>query len=199
VIVRPPNISAEPRDYPDRLTLRDARQRYFDQNGFGDGGYDKSWVKLVAGPINLYFPNTASRVRAVRLHDLHHVLTGYDTTWTGESEIGGWELASGCRSYHAAWVLNLNALGVGLFVAPRATYRAFVRGRGTGNLYDGVFHDALLAKSVGEMRHALRLDRPAPRPSPASALAYVAYAVGGLLSLVGPLALVIAGLVWLLR
>ena len=66
------------------LIIRDARAQYFAENGFGDGGYTATWVKVQAGPLPIYFPNTAARVRAVRLHDLHHVVTGYDTMWTGE-------------------------------------------------------------------------------------------------------------------
>src|SRR5215470_18087947 len=80
--------------YADSLTLRDARAQYFTENNFGDGGYTAKWVKVQAGPIPIYFPNTAARVHAVRFHDLHHVATEYKTTWTGEAEIGAWEIAS---------------------------------------------------------------------------------------------------------
>ena len=45
------------------------------------------------------FPNTDSRKRAVPLHDLHHILTGYKTDWMGEAEIGAWELRAGCNSF----------------------------------------------------------------------------------------------------
>jgi len=146
-------------DYADDLTLGEARRTYFDVNGFGDGGYDKTWVKLQAGPLPIFLPNTKSRVRSVRLHDLHHVLTGYDTTWTGESEIGAWEIGAGCADHWAAWLLNFNAIAVGLAIAPGATYRAFVRGRRTKNLYDGEYREALLDERVGAMRKRLGLDR----------------------------------------
>ena len=33
-----------------------------------DGGYSDKWVRLKLGPISLYIPNTAARVRAVRIH-----------------------------------------------------------------------------------------------------------------------------------
>lgn len=61
-------------------------------------------------------------------HDLHHVATGYGTTLVGEAEIGAWELASGCRHYYVAWILNLGAVVTGLFLAPRRVVRAFQRG-----------------------------------------------------------------------
>jgi hypothetical protein len=143
--------------YADDLTLGQARRRYFDTNGFGDGGYENTWVKLEAGPLPIFFPNTKSRVRSVKLHDLHHVLTEYDTTWTGESEIGAWEVGAGCRDHWAAWLLNLNGIAIGLAVAPRATFRAFVRGRRTQNLYAGDFEESLLDERVGAMRKRLGL------------------------------------------
>lgn len=111
--------------YSSELTLRDARQQYFVLNGFGDGGYQATWVKLKAGPIPIYFPNTKARVRAVKFHDVHHVLTEYQTTWSGEAEIGAWEIASGCGRHYPAWLLNLNAFAIGLsWLLKRSTERS---------------------------------------------------------------------------
>jgi hypothetical protein len=39
-------------------------------------------------------PNSDARRKAVVLHDLHHVATGYKTDWTGEAEISAREIAS---------------------------------------------------------------------------------------------------------
>ena len=70
------------------MLVREARARYFAENGFGDGGYDDRFVVLrVGGVPALVFPNTKQRVRSVRIHDVHHVLTGYATSWRGEGEI----------------------------------------------------------------------------------------------------------------
>ena len=122
--------------YEDAMKLREARERYFRENGFPeDGGYGARWVKFRMGPLRFAIPNTAARVRAVRYHDLHHVVTDYATDWRGEGEIGAWELASGCAGFVAAWILNTYALAIGLAVAPRAMWRAFLRGRRTRNLY----------------------------------------------------------------
>jgi len=95
-------------------SLRAARAEYFARAGFpADGGYGDAWVKVkIAGRFMPLFPNVAPRVRAVKLHDLHHILTGYGTSWTGEAEIAAWELASGCRSYVAAWLLNAGGLAI---------------------------------------------------------------------------------------
>ena len=111
-------------DYPSELTLREALATYFRSNGVPPGGgYDDKWVVIRARSIPIAaFPNTAERVRALRLHDLHHVLTGYDTDLAGEAEIGAWEIASGCRDFWAAWVLNGLAALAGLFDATEWRY-----------------------------------------------------------------------------
>ena len=142
--------------------VREARARYFAENGFGDGGYDDRFVVLRVGGVPvLVFPNTKQRVRSVRIHDVHHVLTGYATSWRGEGEIGAWELASGCRDHWAAWFLNFWAAGVGCAIAPRAVWRAFQCGRASRNLYDREWHDGILDRTVGELRRELGLDAAA--------------------------------------
>lgn len=168
------------RHYDPASSLREARTRYFEDNAFGaDGGYSARWVEVKVGPFPYAIPNTEGRVRAVRYHDLHHIMTGYRTDWTGESEISAWELGSGCRNFRAAWYLNISALGLGVALAPRRLYQAFVRGRHARNLYDRAFDDALLDARVGDMRAELGLDK-APTPATvADKLSFAAHAVAG--------------------
>jgi hypothetical protein len=172
----------------DTLSMGQARERYFAANGF-DGSYGERWVTLKAGPFTIAFPNAAGRVRAVKLHDLHHVVTGYATTWTGEAEIGAWELASGCAGFLWAWYLNLSALAVGLAIAPREVFRAFVRGRHTDNLYwaDGELRQTTLQRSVGEVRRALRLDGSIPAAGVRDMAVFAAFAAVSAAMLVAPL------------
>lgn len=140
-------------------TLRTARQRYFEENGFGaDGGYGAAWVDFKLGPLPMPFPNTASRVRAVGFHDLHHVLTGYRTDTLGELEISAWELGAGCRGYGAAWVLNLGGMLTGAVVIPSRVFRAFVRGRHADSLYQFESDAQVLDEAVPTMRTRLGLD-----------------------------------------
>jgi len=155
--------------YDDALSLRDARGRYFADNAFGDdGGYGKKWVKLQLGPLPFAFPNSAARVRAVKYHDLHHVVTGYDTDLVGEAEIGAWEIASGCAGFAAAWILNLYAMALGFLSGrPGAVWRAFLRGRHTKNLYRDEYCEALLDARLGAVRARLGLAAP-PRATRAA-------------------------------
>ena len=180
------------------LTVRQARAEYFARNSFGeDGGYGAKWVKLKAGPIVFGFPNTKGRVRAVRLHDLHHILTGYETTWIGEAEIGAWEVASGCGRYYAGWILNLPGMAMGLFLSPRRIYRAFLRGRQSCNFYHGKSSEDVLDQPVELARRGLFLDRPIQPGTASDKLAFLAWGTIGLAALAWPLWLLAgAAAVW---
>lgn len=145
------------------MTLREARSLYFRLNGFGaDGGYQERWIKVKVWRVPVWLPNTKGRRKAVRLHDLHHVLTEYPTTWRGEAEISAWEVgAGGLQRYWAGWLLDLMNIAQGLVVNPRGVYHGFMRGRSSSNLYSAAFSDELLNSSVGDTRHRLGLDNEA--------------------------------------
>ena len=148
-------------------TMLAARAVYFAANDFGeDGGYGDAWVTVKLGPVPVSFPNAAGRRRAVPFHDLHHLVTDYDTDIIGEFEIGAWEIGAGCKDFWIAWFLNLGSLTGGLLSAPRRTFRAFVRGRGSRSLY-GEALEPLLSATVASVRArmgpALTV-QPAARP-----------------------------------
>jgi hypothetical protein len=186
--------------YEASATLRENRARYLETNGFGDGGYQDAWVTLkTVGPLKIGFPNTDARKRAIRLHDLHHVLAQYGTDWTGESEIGAFEIGAGCGKHWAAWFLNASAMSFGVFIAPRATYRGYVRGRHASSLYDGEWREELLDENTGEMRKKLRLDGPVPDATLADNATFALWAVGTPLVFYGPLVGIAAGLFALCR
>jgi hypothetical protein len=171
--------------YEPGMTLRDARVLHFERSGFPpDGGYDGRWIKVKVWRVPVRLPNTPGRRRAVRLHDLHHVLTEYPTTWRGEAEISAWEIASGgLRRYWAGWVLDLMNVAQGLVVNPRGAFRAFVRGRRSRNLFGETFGDALLARRVGEVRREMLLDDggagAAAKATAGDVAAFVAWSLAG--------------------
>ena len=116
-----------------------------------DGGYDDAWVDFSLGPIPFPFPNSPMRVRAVRYHDLHHIVTGYETDLPGELEISAWEIGAGCGRFVVPWQLNLGGMGAGALFMPRRLFAAFVRGRRSRSLY-GMDFEPLLDKTVAELR-----------------------------------------------
>lgn len=177
--------------YSPDLTLRAARERYFEINRFEGGGYEEGWVKMKAGPIPIWFPNTVARVKAVRFHDIHHVLTEYPTTWKGESEIGAWEVATGCATHYQAWLLNLLAFAIGLAINPRGVYRAFMRGRRSRNLYRTTFNDELLMRNVGDVRRELDLDKTHAPPATADRRAFIFWSLASAATFAGTWAAVV--------
>ncbi|HEX8353347.1 MAG TPA: hypothetical protein VF611_10630 [Pyrinomonadaceae bacterium] len=190
------------------LTLGEARSRLFALGGLGeDGGYGAAWVWLKMWGIPFAFPNTEGRRRAVKFHDLHHVLTEYPTTWRGEFEIAAWEVAGGVNRYWEGWLLDLLGFACGLFVYPRSVYRAFMRGRRSANLYFETWDDSILARRVGEERRRLGLDSGGARPTWRDRAAFAfwagaslaAYGATGALLLAPALALLGALWLWLAR
>ena len=168
-------------------TMREERQRYFEENGFGeDGGYNDDWVKVKLGPIPVAIPNSPARKKAVPFHDMHHILTGYQTDWNGEAEIAAWELASGCKHMIAAWILNLFAMGMKLPISAGRIYTAFMRGRQSRNLYDQDL-DTLLDQPAGEVRALMGTAGDAAPPSGMDRLVFVLFSIVALAMFYGPL------------
>ncbi len=162
--------------YDPESDLGAARRLYFAANGFPpEGGYEAKWVDFELGPIPMPFPNTDARRRAVKVHDLHHVLTGYATDIYGEAEISAWELAAGCGDMLAAWLLNFGGMAIGMLIAPRRTFRAWLRGRQSRSLYRANVDEALFARRVGELRRELGLEETSRSPSITDVLLFFFY------------------------
>ncbi len=146
-------MNADTSTYPADITVGDARARYFAAAGFGDdGNYELTWIPLTFGPITVPIYNSQARRRAVRLHDLHHIATGYPTSPKGEALVATWELASGTKDKWFAFFINLPALVYGFVLWPRDCWAAWTRGRRSSNLYGREYGDDLLALTVGELK-----------------------------------------------
>src|SRR5688572_29290296 len=82
--------------FDETKTLREGLDEYFKFANIDPvATYEEKWARINAGPFYFYIPNTEARKRELKLHDLHHILTGYPTTWTGEAQISAWEIGSG--------------------------------------------------------------------------------------------------------
>jgi hypothetical protein len=170
--------------------IGDLRAEFFRTSGFGaDGGESAKWVRYPVWGIPIVVPNVDARRRALRLHDLHHLATGYDTSWTGESEIAAWELGAGCHGYAAAWALNVAAFSIGVVIAPRRLWRAFVRGRSSRTLYRHHWTDEYLAWRLSEMREFLGLSGSTKPPTLGDRALFLVWA----LPVFGVAAAVVAG------
>ena len=116
-------------------TTEEALREYLTVRGLIPSGmprgdwYRDNWVRIqVKGRRVPVFPIHGFK-QSFFLHDIHHLLTGYDTDWTGEFEIAAWELSSGgCGRYYLYWIDRIVFILLGLIFAPRATVRAFRQG-----------------------------------------------------------------------
>lgn len=180
---------------PDRRPVAAALVEYRVGRGIpADGGKSLRWVRVRFLGVPVVFPNFEARRRILFPHDVHHLLTGYETSWRGEAEIGGFELASGCRRHWAAWMFNSGGFLFGLAIAPRRMFLAFVRGRRCRNFY-GTEEPVAAALTVDAARRQLGLDRPVPAGTGSDTVWFAAWAVGVVAFwLVLPAALVVA--VW---
>lgn len=137
--------------------VRAARDAYLAASGLSASQYDAPRFELRLMGLRCFFPNPPARRRALPLHDLHHVATGYGGGLGGEAQIGAWELRCGCPNA-AAFVLDALAVMLGCWVAPARTWRAWRRARGQRTLYrHGRAVEELLDLSVGELRLLLGL------------------------------------------
>ncbi|HZN37959.1 MAG TPA: hypothetical protein VFD82_04105 [Planctomycetota bacterium] len=158
-----------------------------------DSGVSQRWIWVRFLGIPVVFPNFEARRAVLVTHDVHHLLTGYRTDWRGEAEIGGFEIASGCKHLWAAWFFNFGGFLFGLAIAPRRTFAAFVRGRRCTNFY-GEDTQRMLARTVDGARRELGLDLEMGPATARDGLAFLGWVV------VVAVAYVIAPLllVWLL-
>ncbi len=151
-------------------TLREARTRFAKASGYDEPTYTGWFAPAWLGPFPLLprwfkipipFPNTPGRRRTIAAHDLHHVLTGYPLTWGGESRISAWELASGGidRGNVAGHFFLAHALFFGLLIDFRAMRDAWRLGKRCSNLFGREIDDALLGRTVAEVRVELGIDR----------------------------------------
>jgi hypothetical protein len=142
------------------MSMREARELYFKRNGFSVAAYSAPTFTLKFLGIPVTFPSTANRKRALPLHDLHHIITGYGTDWIGEAEISAWELRAGGLSLArfgmvVYWLDGSGAL-LGLLLAPRRVWRAFRAARGQRTLFnESEPFDTLLEMSVDALRRRL--------------------------------------------
>ncbi len=137
--------------------VKEALREFYKTHYFGEEAFTAKWVQVRLGPIRFPFPNPKQRREVIYLHDLTHLLTGYDTSWTGEGEIAAWELASGFpRKYWIGWIYPPMTFSVGLLISPIKVLRAFWRGWRQPNLYKlDIPREKIESMTLGELKNQL--------------------------------------------
>jgi hypothetical protein len=140
------------------MTTREALGAYFERRKIKP--HDESveqwlrenWAYMTIGGHRIPVKPLYGYKHVVVIHDVHHLLTGFETTWTGEFEVAAWELGSGgCDRYLLMWGNRFLTLLLGLIFAPHATRRAFRRGAIEHNLYRFDCR-SILSCEVGDLR-----------------------------------------------
>ncbi len=145
---------------PPEWPVERALHAYFDENGFTFESYDAA--RTPANFLGFYFtvPNTPHHRWAIRLHDLHHVATGYGTDPVGEGELAAWECRRGLRplGLYTGMIVS-SAVAVGLLIAPLRTLQAWSRSGRSGAA--SLFHrndldfDRARQMNLGDLRREL--------------------------------------------
>ncbi|MGO4294316.1 hypothetical protein [Chitinophaga sp. RAB17] len=112
------------------MTVEQALQNFYKQHNYGaEGGINEKYAWIKFGFFSIPVLNIESRRKNVYLHDINHIITGYDTTWKGESAISAWEIASGgWKNIYVIWIMALWAIGLGVLFYPGSTLKAFKQG-----------------------------------------------------------------------
>lgn len=145
------------RPYPADWTVRRALDAYWAENGFSAAGYTDKWTPVSFMGLNFGIPNTKSHQRALRLHDLHHVATGFGTDLVGEGEISALEVQRDLSKV-GAYVAGIIASVVltGFFISPRRMFAALRDTRGASCLWAlDVPYEELLDMTVADLRKML--------------------------------------------
>lgn len=160
-----------------------------------NGGKDAEQWTIDLGPVSITLPNFGWRARALPIHDLHHLLTGYPCSPSGEFEMAAWEFAAGRYPHALATAFCLPLVGMGAVLRPRRTFSAFVRGRASKTLYAQGLTECVLGTDLVQLRKRL-LPTVLPAPRLADALAYLALVLTSTAWMVSPFA-AFAAVVWL--
>src|SRR4051794_5759973 len=80
------------------MRVRDALDHYLAENGFTAASYSSARSEGSLFGLKFSLPNPPSHQRALRLHDLHHVATGFGTDHAGEAEISVWQARRGLHA-----------------------------------------------------------------------------------------------------
>ncbi len=124
------------------MILREKLKHYYEAIGL-----DERWIgRKIGNRFLKVFPVfilPKSFRDWMKIHDAHHLITGFDTDFRGEVEIAAWVLARNGLNFGSKprW-LPFFVIGdtfflalIGLFFMPKRVLRAFNKGRGEHSLH----------------------------------------------------------------
>lgn len=189
-------MPAAPEASPQVASAGDALAAFHAAQGLPlDGGSTARRWAITLGPLSIPLPNFGWRSKALPVHDLHHLLTGYPCSPAGEFEMAAWEFAAGRYPHPAATAFCLPLVGFGAVLSPRRTFAAFLRGRGSRTLYAQGLTPEVLQTSVAQLQSVV-LPAANRKPGGADRLAYLGLVLASWCWALAPFALLAAVLAW---
>lgn len=125
-----------------------------------DQGLTKKFINYYPlGFIKVPFINLQARKNILHLHDLNHILFGFNTDLKGEAQLAAMELGSGFPKPHRiGYLYSPFALLPGLLLCPLKVFKAFQKGRKVKNSCHAKMTKAeLLNSTVIEIKEHLNL------------------------------------------
>ena len=153
----PPSCTCRAHPLPASMRVRDALHAYLAENGFTVDAYDSPTTSGSVLGWKIVVPNPPKHRRAIMLHDLHHVATGFGTDHVGEAEVSVWQARRGLLStgMYVTAIVASNVL-LGLVFASRRTLHALRVSSAGSSLFSMVVdYETLLGRTVGELRALL--------------------------------------------
>ncbi len=148
--------------YHSAMITRHALWHYVEAEGICPGvdpldvWLDGPWITIRVGRHMVPILPTWGLRNALTMHDVHHLVTGYDTSVKGEAELAAWELGSGgCGFNLFFWIDRVILILLALPFMPFAMYRSFRLGLGRRNLYTAP-RDTVLAEDIDQVRRRMR-------------------------------------------
>ena len=158
--------------------------RFYSENDFGPGGgQESSSVKIQLNRwCAIYIPNFSGRKKALLKHDIHHLVTGYSSgSIIGESEISAWEIASGCKTYRGAFLLNTSGAMFGILIDGKRIFKAFVKGRRSKSLYHNFISlEQAMDMRLADLKDILEMTRDENTPTVEDWLLFAGFCIFGL-------------------
>jgi hypothetical protein len=150
------NVRQEP--VPGDWTCAAGLDDYMRENGFKVVEYDKPQSLVVFFGKNIIIPNPPRHRHILRIHDLHHVVTGYGTCHVGEGELAMWEWRAGVLGL-GPWAVFLTIITgfIGFVYAPGRMLRAWRDSKGARPLWAlPMAYEEMLCATVAELRAQAR-------------------------------------------
>ncbi|MGB0953270.1 MAG: hypothetical protein ACPG31_08580 [Planctomycetota bacterium] len=138
--------------------MAEGLESYLEENDFTMESYDAPKTPINLFGVRMSVPNTERHQWAIRLHDLHHVATGFGTDLRGEAEISLWEWRKGLGGlgwYVGSIVVSISLLGP--LMAPRRSWKAWRAGAGERSLFgrQELEYAEILTWTIAELRSRL--------------------------------------------